>query len=203
MKNTLRIIYFSFCFIIFSVAIAQAQTVCSSTPEVTVVGGTEATGLSKINISDCEWNRREIFIAAPETKQFIALNKTLKKMEEKRRGIHQTPYRVKFNDTDLNLYRIDLNRQTVSLVLAQDLTRIRAANIREGQGLNIDRVYSLQAASPGVTFESQSKDKKSFYIKVGGSVGPAFSVNTSTFDPTAEQFPTLGIRTNLKVLINF
>lgn len=203
MKNTLRIIYFSFCLIVLSAAAAEAQTSCSTTPDVTVFDGRESFELSQVNISDCEWNRKEIFIAAPETKHFIALNKTLRKMEEKRRGINQTPYRIKFNDTDLNLYRIDLNRQTVSLVLAQDLTRIRAASLREGQGLNIDRVYSLQAASPGVTFESTSKDRKSFYIKIGGNVGPAFSVNRSTFDPVAEQFPTLGIRTNLKVLINF
>ncbi len=207
MKTSLHVIYFTFCFIIFSAALAQAQTGCPSTPDVTVIQSPESFKWAFLNISECEWRRQEIIIALPSLNGFMAMNKAINKMEEKRLELNDDrPFRIKIRDTDLSLYKVHLDRHSVSVVLVQDLSRIKAVdNVKLENGQNetsFNSIYIIQPASPGINFESASRKNKQLYIKLGASVGPAINFKRDDLSQ-GQMTPTFGVRTNLKLLINF
>lgn len=189
----------------FSATVAQAQTSCPTTPEVTVLDG-QVEDLSSVEISDCEWNRQEIYIAAPAVKDFLVLTKTMKRIETKQAKRFDVENRVKFSGQEMNLYKVDLKRKSLSLVLVQDILKLRMINPEQinerGDGLFFDRYFMVQPASPGVTFQTHNR-KKTLHVKVGVSAGPAYTIDRSNLEASERLFPTIGMRTNLKVFLNF
>ncbi len=205
MKNTLRTLIVTFCFLTFNAALAQAQSSCPSTPDVTLFDG-QSMEWGALPISDCEFSNREIFIALPPTKPFVLTNKWLKRIEEKSFQKYEPPFEMHIKGSSLTLYRINLNDKTISVVLAQDLTVLKARSYFTSKSQYDERDYnkffSVQPASPGINYQTVSGKKRNLFIKIGASVGPAFSLNRGFFPETAVP-PSFGIRSNLKLLIKF